>query len=451
MKILIKNGFVVDPANRVQAKLDVMIEDGRIAALGRNLSGADQIIDASGKIVCPGFIDIHMHEDPVGKDGRICCCIFDTMLRMGVTTVAGGNCGTNECDPLEYLDIVDRYGAPVNVAMFAGHGYFRKKAGAADKYAGITPEQQKSMVSMLQTALDGGCMGVSFGLRYVPGVNEDEFRAAAACCSAQKRMITAHVRDDAEYIFESIDEVARMGAELGIPVQISHIGSMGGFGQMREVLRQVDEYRANGLDIAMDCYPYFAFSTTIGATTYDDGWLERYHCDYSACMLTEGKYKGQRCTKEIFEELRRDHPGCITVCYVMQEADVRMALAHPNVMLGSDGLLNEGQGHPRAAGAFPRFYREFVYGGDIELYEGIRKMTSLPAERLGLKNKGRLNAGADADIVIFDPLSMRDRATFEEPSLPPEGISYVLIGGKIAARNCKIVDPACGRAVRWEK
>ena len=125
---------------------------------------------------------------------------------------------------------------------------------------------------------------------------------------------------------------------------------MAGFGQMKQLLRQVDGYRMNGIDVACDCYPYFAFSTRIGATTYDDGWLERYHCDYSACQLTEGKYKGQRCTPETFAEMRRDFPECLTVCYVMDENDIRMAFADPGVMVGSDGLIDNGHGHPRAAG-----------------------------------------------------------------------------------------------------
>ena len=447
MKTLIYGGHVIDPANRVNGKLNILIEDNRIAWVGTSMKEADRKIDATGKIVTPGFIDIHMHEDPV-ENGKIESCIFDMMLRMGVTTAVGGNCGINVCDPAEYLKLVDRDGAPVNVAMFAGHEYFRKAAGAEDIYALATEEQKRTMERKLADALKSGCVGVSFGLRYVPGANKDEFFRAAACCKEGNKLIASHVRDDADGVFSAIEEFAAAGAEYGLPVQISHIGSMGGFGQMEDVLAMIDSYRLNGLDIAMDCYPYFAFSTRIGTPTYDPGWLDRYHCDYDVLEFCEGKYKGQRATKETFDEMRACFPQCITVCYVMKESDIRLAFSHPNVMVGSDGLMSKGQGHPRAAGSFPKFLATFCREGSMNLYDAVAKITALPAARLHLETKGRLNVGADADITIFDFEKIRDGATFAEPALPPQGIDYVLIGGEIAAQNCEIVNHNCGKAVR---
>jgi len=448
MKTLVFGGHVVDPANRVDAKLNLLIENGKIAWVGTGMPEADEKIDATGKIVSPGFIDIHMHEDPVGSDGTIQFDILNAMLRMGVTTAVGGNCGINVYDPTAYLALADRDGAPVNIAMFAGHEYFRKAAGATDIYALATEEQKQKMENAIAGALEGGCVGVSFGLRYVPGANQDEFFRAARCCRKSKKIISSHVRDDADGIFDAIDEFCAAGVEYGLPVQISHIGSMGGFGQMAQVLQQIDSYKLNGLDIAMDCYPYFAFSTRLGTPTYDPGWLERYHCDYDVLEFSEGKYKGQRATKETFDEMRRDFPECITVCYVMKEEDVRLAYRHPAVMVGSDGLLNNGQGHPRACGSFPRFLAEFSRKGNLSLYDAIEKMTAMPANRLGLVNKGRLNVGADADITIFDYDAIQDGATFQEPSLPPKGIDYVFIGGELAAKDCRIVKNNLGKAVR---
>ena len=162
----------------------------------------------------------------------------------------------------------------------------------------------------------------------------------------------------------------------------------------------------------------------------------------------EGKYKGQRATKETFEEMRRDFPECITVCYVMKPEDVCLAYSHPAVMAASDGLLNKGQGHPRAAGTFPRFLAEFVREGELDWYTGIEKITAMPARRMGLLNKGHLAVGADADITIFDPEKIRDNATFAQPVLAPEGIDCVLISGKVAAKDCRIADGALGRAIR---
>ena len=447
MKTLIYGGHVVDPANGVNSKLNLLIENGKIAWIGTSMPEAEKKIDATGKIVTPGFIDIHLHEDPV-VDGKIEPCIFNFMLRMGVTTVAGGNCGINVYDPAAYLDLVDRDGTPVNVVMLAGHEYFRKAAGATDIYATATEEEKKRMEEGIQRALDGGCAGVSFGLRYVPGANEDEFYRAAKCCAPSKKLITSHVRDDADGIFDAIDEFSQAGVKFGLPVQISHIGSMGGFGQMEQVLQQIDAYRLNGLDITMDCYPYFAFSTRIGTPTYDPGWLERYHCDYSVLEFCEGKYKGQRATKETFDEIRRDFPECITVCHVMKPEDIYLAYQHPRVMVASDGLVNNGQGHPRAAGSFPRFLAEFVNKGVVSLYDGIAKMTALPAARLGLANKGRLNVGADADITIFDLDKVKDGATFESPATPPVGIDYVLLGGEFALKDGNIVNANRGKAIR---
>jgi len=447
MKTLISGGHVIDPANRVNGRLNMLVEDAKIVWVGRGEPEADKVIDAGGKIVVPGFIDIHLHEDPI-DNGRIAPCIFEMMLRQGVTTAVGGNCGINVWDPGEYLDIVDRDGAAVNVGLYAGHEYFRKAAGASDIYAPATEEQKEEMVKGIGKALENGCVGVSFGLRYVPGADKDEFFRAAACCREGRKIIASHVRDDADAIFKAIDEFCEAGVEYGLPVQISHIGSMGGFGQMEDVLRQMDEYKLNGLDIAMDCYPYFAFSTRIGTPTYDPGWLERYHCGYDVLEFCEGKYRGQRATKETFDEVRAEFPECITVCHVMREEDVRMAFGHPGVMLASDGLVNNGQGHPRAAGTFPRFIAEFVRKGTLSLYDAVDKMTAMPANRLGLENKGRLNAGADADITIFDLDRITDRATFAEPALEPEGIEMVMIGGEIAFEKGKIIKNNCGRAVR---
>ena len=448
MRTLILDGLVIDPANGVHAPLNLLVEDGKVAAVTRERPQADEIIDAAGKVVAPGFVDLHMHEDPVGADGAIDPCIFPCMLRMGVTTAVGGNCGANVHDPGDYLDIVDRDGAPVNVALLAGQAFFRRKAGAVDKYRPATAAQRREEARGLAESLDRGCLGVSYGIRYSPGIDQAELEETAAVCRKQDKLVAAHIRDDAEAVFGALKELLEVGRALALPVEVSHVGSMAGFGQMARFLTMVDEYRASGLRVDCDCYPYAAFSTEIGATTYDEGWLERYGCGYDVVELCEGTYKGQRCTKEIFDDVRRDHPGCITVCHVMKPEDVDLALGHPSVMLASDGILNRGQGHPRAAGAFPRLIARFVKTGKLTLDEAIAMMTSLPADKLGLKHKGRLSVGADADIVIFDLERIQDRATFLLPTLAPEGIDRVLIGGRTAARNGRVVDDRLGRSVR---
>lgn len=447
MKTLISGGRLIDPANGLDGHYNILLENGKVAWVGTGCPDADTVIDAAGKIVSPGFIDIHMHEDPV-EDGSIRQCIFPMMLRQGVTTAVGGNCGSNVHDPLDYLNIVDREGAAVNVALYAGHEYFRIAAGARDIYGGSTEQQRREMARNITAALAGGCVGVSFGLRYVPGADKEEFFRAAACCAGTGKPIASHVRDDADAIFASIEELIDAGRAYGLPMQISHIGSMAGFGQMEAVLKKVEDYRAEGLDVTLDCYPYFAFSTRLGTPTYDPGWLERYHCGYDVLEFCDGKYQGRRATKETFEEMRRDFPDCLTVCYVMQEQDIRLAFRHESVMLGSDGITDNGRGHPRCAGTFPRFIAEFVKKGDLDLYQAIEKMTAMPARRLNFRNKGHLGIGADGDVTIFDYDRIRDRATFADPALPPEGIEYVLIGGEIVLEDGIILKDRCGKAVR---
>ncbi len=452
MKTLIKNGLVIDPANRVQSRLNLLLDGGKVAAVTSGEPAADQVVDATGKIVSPGFIDIHMHEDPVGPDGKLVktedTAIFNCMLRMGVTTAIAGQCGLNQYDPGAYLDLIDRDGAAVNVGMLAGHAFFRERAGHMDKYTPVTEAELAAMETDLARALEQGCLGISYGIRYVPGIDRRELERTAALCRKQDKMIAAHIRSDAGEVLDAAREFLDVGDALGLSTQVSHIGSMAGFGQMEEFLALVDRRRMNGMRVSCDCYPYYAFSTTLGSATYDPGWMERYHCGYDVVELCEGKYKGQRCTKEIFDEVRRDNPGCMTVCYVMQDQDVDMAFRHPNVMLGSDGIMNCGQGHPRASGSFLRLLAKFARPGKLSLFDAVNRMTAMPAEKLGLTKKGRLNVGADADVVVFDLDKVEDLATFQNPTLPGRGIDYVWIGGRLAARDCRIIEGDLGRSVR---
>lgn len=455
--IYIYGGEIIDPAQGLdRVKAGLVLENGKIMAVVTDaqqekewMQKADETIDAAGKIVCPGFIDIHMHEDPWDEENkRPIYNIANCMLRMGVTTCVGGNCGSNEIRPDEYLDAVDRVGSPVNLALLAGHSFLRRKAGGVDKYAPVDDAAVAKMAKLCREYLEAGCLGVSFGVKYIPGTRWEEIIALAGLCKKDGKIVSSHVRSDVDGVFDACAELARIGKEAGVKVQFSHVGSMGGYGQMSRLLKQIEGYRAEGIDMMCDCYPYDAFCTEIGATTYDEQNFAAYRSDYSNILLCDGPYAGQRCTKELFDKMRAERPDTLTVGYFMRSEDVEMALHAPFTMLGSDGILAGDQGHPRAAGAFPRFVRKYALEGSFTLYQAIEKMTAMPTQRLGLPGKGNLRPGSDADVTIFDPARIRDGATYEQPVLPPEGIACVLVGGQVALRDGSIVRGDSGRSVR---
>ena len=450
MKHLIRNGRVIDPSQRIDARLNVLLEDGKVLCLTAETPPADLTTDAGGLVVCPGFIDLHAHEDPLvnGKrykdpDRANLACL----LRMGVTTCLAGNCGDNFGDPTAFLDEIERDGCFVNVAMLAGYTWFRERFSKADRYGAASADEIEAIGRALTAALDAGCAGVSFGLEYVPGMSREELSAAARCCSAGGKLIAAHIRACAEGAPAAAAEVLEAGREAGVPVQLSHIGSMAAYGQMEALLTLVDRFRAEGVDACCDCYPYAAFSTRIGSAPYDD--LAAMHCGYEDIELCEGIHRGQRCTKEIFEAERKAHPDYLTVGHVMREDEIRLAYRHPNVTVGSDCFLFEGKGHPRAAGAFPRFLAKLAPESGLSLNEALFRITALPAMRLGLAGKGTLRPGADADLVLFDPEEILDCATFAEPTLPPKGIRAVFLAGEPAVLDGKIVNGRLGKPIRY--
>ncbi len=447
--LVLKNGFVIDPANSVMSKLNIGIADGRIAAVAsEDLSGKKEL-DCSGLIVAPGFIDMHMHEDPINETGMdFDHCISECMLRMGVTTAIGGNCGLGPIDPLKYLELADKQGYPVNIGLLSSHDNLRKKFGSFDKYSSIEETTIIEMREQLKKELVGGMLGLSFGVRYIPGLDSSELSALFSAAADVGRPIAAHVRDDADHVIASIEELTDIAREVGARLQISHIGSMAAYGQMEEALSFIDQLNLEGIDVGLDCYPYSAFATLIGSTTFDDGFLERYDTDYSSLEISQGEFKGKTLDQKTFDKIRNENPEYLMIAHVMREDEVEIALRHPRTAIASDGMLNQGFGHPRAAGTFPRILGRYVREKrSLSTFEAIQKMTELPANRLGI-SKGRLSIGSDADITVFDPAVVVDTADFEHPLNPPVGIKYVIINGEIALKNGEIISSGLGRAVR---
>ncbi len=450
MDIVFRNGNVVDPCSGKEFAADVGIKDGKIHIIGSSVPAGRKEIDVTGKIIAPGFIDIHTHGDSNHLDKPWC---FETalyMLKMGVTTIVGGNCGISIPDVEEYFDYIDKHGHPTNYLGFIGHRTLREKAGHDDLYTECSKDEIEKMKEYLRTQLDKGALGVSFGLEYSPGASfEEVVEVIKVLRDYPNSFFSMHFRYDADRAYEGVEEMIQLCRESGVSLQISHINSGICYGRAEECLKLVEKAIADGLDVAADCYPYNAFATKIGSAVFDEGCLARWGVDYDALLVAEGKYEGKRCTPEIFKDLRRNYPDTYIIAFVMNQDEVVRCLKKPFVMIGSDGCIRNGKGHPRGAGTFPRVLGRLVrMEGELDLMEGIKKMTSMPAKRLSLTNKGKMQEGADADIVVFDYNNVLDRATFEKPSDSPIGIEYVLVNGRVAVEKGEIVQPNSGKALR---
>lgn len=444
------NGKILDPVIGIEKPADICIKDGKIEFVGNCAGEAEQVIDAEGKVIVPGFIDIHMHEEAIfSQDSRGSYDIADKMLQMGVTTCAAGNCGNNRQEIGEFLGYIDKTGSPVNYLTFIGHNYLRNVVGNDDPYRKSTKAEIGRMQLLAEEAVRENAVGVSFGFEYTPGGDTDEALQLLKAVKDYNVLLSAHYRKDAKYGIDAIREMIHISKESGLPMQISHIGSCTAFGMMKESLEVIEAEIIKGADISADCYPYDAFSTFIGSAVFDEGCFELWAKSYDSIMLTEGAYKGVRCDRELFYKIRKEQPEMLVVAFVMNENEVVEAMTAPYVMIASDGLFRNGQGHPRGAGTFPRVIGKYVRDEKkLSLVEALRKFTVMPAERLGLKSKGRILEGMDADIVVVDYEKIIDTATFENPVNIPEGIDYVIVDGKIAVSHKIVINNRLGKSIR---
>lgn len=443
--LVFQHGLLIDPKNQISEQLNIGIKDGKVAAISRDLLQGIRVCDVSGCVVSPGFVDIHIHEGDWHRDtDHVDFSIFDAMLRMGVTTTIGGNCGVGPADPLAYFDRV-KGNLPINLAMLVPHGRLREVAGQKDCYRPLSAEALNRVEELLHSYLSQGLFGVSLGVRYFPGVNQQELDVISRVVAQHDGILASHLRDDAAQVFSALEEMLMLARNHTVSIQISHLGSMAGYGQMKEILHMLESAKEEGIDVGIDCYPYAAFSTQIGTTTYDDGFLERYHAGYESIEIAEGPFAGQRCNQELFAQLRKENPDTLTVGHFMKAEEIELALAHPQVLIASDGILHNGQGHPRAAGTFPRVLSKYVREKSrLTLDEALKKMTWDAAQRFGL-DRGHLSLHSTADITIFDPLHIEDRATFINPVAPPEGITYVVVNGQIALEKGALADQRQGK------
>ncbi|MEA5038635.1 MAG: amidohydrolase family protein [Clostridiaceae bacterium] len=460
-EIALQNGRIYDPESGKAEVASVGIQDGIIETISSVPLPAIREINAEGLDIVPGFIDIHMHEDSL--ENGVCDPVIGTaMLRMGVTTAVGGNCGFSPEPLSQYFDFIDRCGYPINLALYLGYNAVRQNlcpsdGGAAfrgcDAFLHFSPAEIATLEPKIREGMRDGALGLSFGLEYSPGCTTEEM--IQACRSLRDyghSLIAAHYRYDADRAPESVSEAVMVSRETKVPFQFSHIGSCAAFGNdslMNRSLGLLEQARAEGIDILSDCYPYTAFSALIGTAVFDEGCFERWRSSCESIYVAEGTYSGCFCTPEIFAELRKNAPNTRVIGFVMTDAGVDAALRHPLVMVASDGRFIHGHGHPRGAGTFPRVLGRYVRERGVMTFEqAIDKMTLMPAKRLGLSRKGRLQEGCDADLVAFDRNNVLDKADFGTPLLPPEGIRYVFVRGHLCIDGCIMADKMAGRAVR---
>lgn len=449
LDILIENGSYPCFDTGKLRRANIGIAEEKIAYLGDQTPDAKQRIDAAGKIVSPGFIDIHMHEENFAeKRGYF---IAELMLRMGVTTALGGNCGIIRQSVRAFRDTIDDLGgAPINYAMLTGYNHYRSNVLGYGHYDAAPREAWDRIAALMREDIDNGACGISFGMEYDPGITEEEMVYAAKAFDDRHILISCHAREAGAGAFASLDEVFRMQRECKNRVQLSHLGSLTAFGQMREGLEQINRFIEQDPRFSYDIYPYDAFCTLIGSEGFGPDFKRIYNKeDYSCVMLTGEPYRGVFCTDEIFERARKEYPNMLAVCFVMNEAEISMALANRYGMIASDGIIESGVGHPRAAGTFPRVLGKYVREENcLSLIDALRKMTLEPAKRLEIEDrKGAVRVGMDADLTVFDPDTVRDGATYESLQPPPVGIDCVIVNGQIACMDNEIRTRSAGRFI----
>lgn len=513
---LVRGGEVFDGGGGPPRRRDVGIMGDRIAALD-DLSAADAKfqVDARGLAVAPGFIDTHTHSDVACFLDPRHAAIAGADVRQGVTTEVSGNCGFSVFPrfgprgaalegltgmlfgptPLPWTDLegyreaVHRAGTVANLAPLVGHGSLRATVMGLDDRPPSEAEM-RTMVRLLEQALDQGAIGFSSGLVYAPGMyaRTDELIRLCQSVASFGRPYCTHMRGESDMVVDSVREAIRTGQEAGVPLHISHhkVAGRANWGRTAETLPQIEDARRGGLDVTLDVYPYTAGSTILAAIL--PPWVQEGGVDAMLERLRDRQVRDRirrdfaqglpgwenkraaagwdgiviawnptapqtegRPIAEVAESMGKDPSDCafdllldargqvLIISHMMAEADVQRVLGYPHAMVGSDGIPVPGKPHPRWAGSFARVLGRYTREQRLfELPEAVRKMTSLPATRFGLRDRGVIAPGKMADLVVFDPATIVDRATFEEPLLPPAGIPEVLVNGVSVVRGGRL-------------
>lgn len=445
--LVLANGILIDPEKLIRFTGHIGISGGKITAISKTeLPGVRQL-DITGKIVCPGFIDIHGHVELDAYCGEL-------SLRQGITTTVGGNCGFSPLDINGFFAKQEKDGFIVNQAELIGHSFsLRDKVGIKDPMQPATTEQLAKMEYLVEEAFEAGACGLSLGLAYAPGSSDEEVSRLSRLAARYGRIVAVDTRMATGIDMYSLVEAVNIARHTGARVQISHLVYQYGTGMMEEALAVINRARADGLDVRFDSGMYTQWATHIGAALFQEDYIRDNGWDLQDIVAITGPYNGQRLTPALYHELRTQAPHTAVVVLTGIEEEIYLALTHPFAMPSTDtGAYAPGEGHPQIAGSFPRYFKKMVAERyELTLMEAVRKATLLPAETLGLHTKGRLREDMDADLVVFDIKTLLDKADFGLPDVPPEGIEYVFLNGRLALDHGVIRDAKAGQAARCIK
>ena len=448
----IVGGAIADGSGRPVRTANVRIAGGRIAAVGRVApQRGDAVVDAHGRVVAPGFIDIHNHSsDELASDPAA-----ETQIAQGITTAVLGPDGSSPWPIGDYLAERRRSRAALNVAVMVGHATVRRLVMKDDYKRVARPDEIAEMAALVDRGMREGAVGLSSGLEYEVGgyAETSELVELAKAAARHGGIYMSHIRDEADKAFDAFREAIAIGERARIPVQISHIklGTVGVWHKAAEAIGLIDAARARGVDVTADAYPYNAWSSTITVLVPDKRYdyppsvekaladvggaasvlVVRHaaHPEYEFRTLDAIARDRGTSPVDLFIQIVKDG-GAGVVCASMIDDDIRAFYRQRWVMVASDGGINAR--HPRGAGTFPKVLARYVREQHwLDLPEAIRKMTSAPASRLKLSDRGRIEKGQVADLVVFDPGTIADRSTFFEPTLLPVGVDKVFVSGEL--------------------
>ena len=486
--IAFRNVEVLDGLGGDPVLVDVGVSEGRITNVGF-VPMAETEVDGQGCILSPGFIDTHAHDDGafIRHPG------MEFKLQQGVTSVVNGNCGfsaipsdssidkfsssggilaglTGDFNDLEgYFSTVLKKRPAINNMMLVGHNTVRSLVMGDERRAPSGRELLR-MKDHVKLALDQGCCGFSSGLIYRPGRYSltEEVVELAGIAGGAGALYTTHMRNEGDKLLEAVDEALFIGRESGAHLHISHHKAAGraNWGKVSESLAKIEAALVSGQRVSLDVYPYTAGSgRMIEYFNVDDPNEELAKAiriascpanrDYEGRMLEEIALEKKLSMKEMVRSVLLSPDGDKTICiqFVISEGDVETNLRHHDVMIGSDGIPDlNGRPHPRLFGTFPRVLGHYVREKNLlSLSEAVRRMTSLAAKTFGLLERGQIKEGYFADLVLFDPKEIIDRATYDEPKLPPKGIKMVLVNGAVALKDGQLTGAGNGRMLRYQR